>query len=245
MAYEKFAHWYDYLNGDADYDRLCGEIVKILHTYGVSAGIVADLGCGTGEMCLRLAKQGYEMIGVDMSADMLSIAREKLHNQGLHDTLLLCQALQELDLYGTINAAVCTFDTLNHLAKPQLEMAIGRVSTFMEKGGVFVADLNTPYKHESVLANNSFVFETGDEHLTCEWDNRYNVQDKQIDIELTLWRDEELLFEENITEYTYSLAYLEELFANNGMKILEVCDGESFSELKNDSHRMMITAQKL
>lgn len=155
MAYRDFAYWYDALNTEADYDRHTEEIEKLLKTGGVESGIVADLGCGTGEVVIRLAKAGYDMIGVDGSTEMLSVLREKLGPRENREFLLLCQDLSELELFGTIKAAVSTSDTLNHLSKEALAEAISRVSLFTEPGGLLVFDVNTPYKHRVLLANNS------------------------------------------------------------------------------------------
>ena len=90
------------------------------------------------------------MIGIDRSEEMLSVLREKADELGLTGKLLLLQQdLLELDLYGTIRAAVSTFDTFSHIGpQDRFEQAIRNAAYFMEKGGVFVFDLNTPYKHQ-------------------------------------------------------------------------------------------------
>ena len=115
MAYEAFAGVYDAFNEDADYDALFRYVCGVLRAHGVEDGIVADLGCGTGELTLRLAAAGYDMIGVDLSPEMLSVLREKAWETGQEGLLLLCQDIAELDLYGTVRAAVSTFDTFNHI----------------------------------------------------------------------------------------------------------------------------------
>ena len=115
MAYEAFAGVYDAFNEDADYDSLFRYVCGVLRAHGVEDGIVADLGCGTGELTLRLAAAGYDMIGVDLSPEMLSVLREKAWETGQEGLLLLCQDIAELDLYGTVRAAVSTFDTFNHI----------------------------------------------------------------------------------------------------------------------------------
>ena len=115
MAYGIFADFYDFFNEDADYDLLSEQVLAALREHGVSDGIVIDLGCGTGELTLRLAQAGYDMIGVDASEEMLSVLQEKEFELGMSGVLLLHQELQTLDLYGTVRAAVSTFDTFNHI----------------------------------------------------------------------------------------------------------------------------------
>ena len=127
MAYGAFADIYDAFNEDANYDALAGYILRQLRAHGIHSGIVADLGCGTGDLTLALAKAGYDMIGIDLSEEMLCILREKMYEQGRQGILLLQQNLCALDLYGTVHAAVSTFDTLNHIGpSAQFERAVCR-----------------------------------------------------------------------------------------------------------------------
>ena len=158
MAYNEFAYFYDEFNGEADYDALYSHIHSQLEAHGIRDGILADLGCGTGELTLMLTQAGYDMIGIDQSEEMLCVVRDKAEQLGLSGGLLLLrQDLLKLDLYGTIRAAVSTFDTFNHI--PDLDTAIANAGFFMEKGGVFLFDMNTPYKHQNVLGENEFTFE--------------------------------------------------------------------------------------
>ena len=146
MAYEAFAGVYDAFNEDADYDALFRYVCGVLRAHGVEDGIVADLGCGTGELTLRLAAAGYDMIGVDLSPEMLSVLREKAWETGQEGLLLLCQDIAELDLYGTVRAAVSTFDTFNHIGPAEkFRRALCRAALFVEPGGLVLFDMNTPY----------------------------------------------------------------------------------------------------
>ena len=109
MAYNEFAYFYDEFNGEADYDALYGYVTDELKAHGVADGILADLGCGTGDLTLMLTQAGYDVIGIDRSEEMLSVLREKADELGLTGRLLLLkQDLLDLDLYGTIRAAVST-----------------------------------------------------------------------------------------------------------------------------------------
>lgn len=116
MAYNEFAYFYDEFNGEADYDALYAHIHAKLKEHGIHDGILADLGCGTGELTLMLTQAGYDMIGIDQSEEMLCVVRDKAEQLGLSGRLLLLrQDLLKLDLYGTIRGAVSTFDTFNHI----------------------------------------------------------------------------------------------------------------------------------
>lgn len=157
MAYNEFAYFYDELNSEADYDALYRYVTDELAAHGIRDGILADLGCGTGDLTLMLAQAGYDVIGIDRSEEMLSVLREKADELDMTGCILLLrQDLLSLDLYGTIRAAVSTFDTYNHIGPvDQFEKAIRKAAYFMEKDGVFIFDLNTPYKHQKILAANS------------------------------------------------------------------------------------------
>lgn len=245
-AYGMFASYYDALNEDADYDKLEGVVCGILRKYGIHDGIVADLGCGTGELTLRLAKQGYDMIAIDASPDMLNMLRDKMADQNQKGILLLCQQLEELDLYGTIRAAVSTFDTFNHLPPAALKKCLARTALFMEQGGLLVFDMNTQYKHETVLADN--IFEVESERfpgVVCEWENTLKSEDKCTDIYLEFTENNKQLFLEQFTEYYYLTNDLMGILEDAGFHVEAVLDGETFASLTDESQRVLIAAKRL
>ena len=243
MAYGDFAYYYDALNSEADYDKLLGEILRRLGAAEITEGLVADLGCGTGELTLRLAAAGYDMIALDASAEMLAVLREKMEEEEQTGILLLNQALQELDLYGTIRAAVCTFDTLSHIPPDELPEVFRRVSLFLEPGGLFLFDANTPYKHKQILADKTFTIE-GEEGLFCHWQNHPRQDGAATEILLQISQNGRLLAEECFTEYGNETEVWEGLLRENGMKTLEILDGESFAPLFPESQRVFVVAAK-
>ena len=102
--YNDFAQVYDSLQ-DADYEAFVDYYEKIFEEYGVKPKLVLDLGCGTGNITIPMAKRGYDMIGLDLSCEMLNIARDKAKAEGL-DVLFLNQDMCEMELYGTVDAVV-------------------------------------------------------------------------------------------------------------------------------------------
>lgn len=250
MAYSDFAYYYDLLNYDADYDMVCGYVLDTLRAQGISEGIVADLGCGTGEVTLRLASAGYDMLAIDSSPDMLSCLSEKLIERKMGSGVqLLCQPLELLDLYGTIHAAVSTFDTLNHLQLKDVEKVIQRVSLFMETGGVLIFDMNTLYKHTQVLASNTFWSEAENdtenrEKIICEWENSLNNTDNSIDIFVSVSQNDKELFSDSFTEYYHPADIIQKLLEKYGFRISKICDGEDLGLLRDDSQRILYAAVK-
>ncbi len=184
-AYGEFAWFYDEFNGEADYQALFDYVHGELEANGVAGGLLADLGCGTGDLTLMLSQAGYDVIGIDRSPEMLSVFREKADELGLSGkVLLLCQDILSMELYGTIRAAVSTFDTFNHIGPiQQFEKAVRQAAFFMEKGGVFLFDLNTPYKHEQILGDNAYTIEAPD--ARCDWQNHYDPAG-WVDMQLTI-----------------------------------------------------------
>ena len=242
MAYNEFAYFYDEFNGEADYEALYAQVKARLDAHGISSGILADLGCGTGELTLMLAQAGYDMIGIDQSEEMLCVVRDKAEQLGLSGGLLLLQQdLCALDLYGTIRGAVSTFDTLNHI--PDLDKAIANAAFFMEKGGVFLFDMNTPYKHQAVLGENVFTFE--EEDARCVWRNHYNPDARRVTITVDIdYQETGEHFHEEFFEYTYTLAEITAALEKNGFTLESVCDGESFGPLTEESERYFFCAVK-
>lgn len=169
-GYTDFAKFYDALMCDVEYARRADCYISLIKRLGGSPGLVLDLACGTGSFSVELAKRGMEVIGVDASSDMLMAAQEKAR-ETKQSILFLCQRMEELDLYGTVDTVFCTLDSLNHLLTEEaLSAAFEKVSLFLEPDGYFLFDTNTLYKHEHVLAGNTFVRETDD--VFCVWQNR-------------------------------------------------------------------------
>jgi len=215
-----------------------------LRCHGVERvdGILADLGCGTGELTLMLTQAGYDMIGIDQSEEMLCVVRDKAEQLGLSGKLLLLQQdLLKLDLYGTIRGAVSTFDTFNHI--PDLDTAIANAAFFMEEGGVFLFDMNTPYKHQKVLGENVFTFE--EEDAACVWRNHYDAANRRVEITVDIdYHETGEHFHEQFYEYTYDLDTIRTALEKHGFALESVCDGETFGPLTEDSQRYFFCAVK-
>ena len=148
-GYSNFAKFYDTLTQDVNYQARAEYSNKLFEQNRLKPEIVLDLACGTGNMSIELAKLGYDVIGVDSSIDMLTVAKEKTADTNI---LFLCQKMETLDLYGTVNAVICNLDSINHLSNiKKVEQCFKQVSLFLEKGGLFIFDINTPYKIKNIL----------------------------------------------------------------------------------------------
>lgn len=243
MSYDLFAEYYDELMCEVDYPARARYIDGIIRQYKPDANLLVDLACGTGSMTVQFADLGYDVIGVDLSENMLSKAREKSDGSILY----LCQSMQELDMYGTIDAFVCTLDSLNHIEdREELILALSRVSLFLEPDGVFVFDMNTPYKHEKILADNAFVYETED--VYCVWQNEY-CGDGRVDIALDFFEQQPdgsyLRDSEDFSEVAYSYEETERMLREAGLRILAAYDDMTLEPPRADSQRIVFAAAKI
>lgn len=171
-SYEFLAGCYDELTYDVGYSAWADYIEAHFRKRGLPGKTVLDLACGTGSLTRELAQRGYEMIGVDRSPEMLSEAAEKNRDAGEVPPIFLCQSMDKLDLYGTIDACVCCLDSVNYVTDPkQLRKAFQRVYLFLMPGGLFLFDINTPSKLQG-LDGQVFLDETEDTY--CVWRTEYH-----------------------------------------------------------------------
>lgn len=168
-SYDVLSLAYDQLTDNVEYEARSKYISGFFHRFGIADGILLDLACGSGRLTVLLAQMGYDMIGADASAGMLSYAQARAADAGV-DVRFICQDMRDLDLYGTVRGCVCSLDSINHLTSlADVQTVFQKVSLFTEPGGLFVFDVNTIYKHRYVLKDNVFAFETDDFFLT--WQN--------------------------------------------------------------------------
>lgn len=220
MSYTDFAYVYDALMGDVNYLSRTEYILNLFERFDRKPTLLLDVACGTGGFSIELAKKGVEVIGTDMSEDMLSVAREKTADEGL-DILYLCQSAEELDLYGTVDGAVCCMDSINHITDIEtLETALKKVSLFLEPERLFIFDVNTLYKQEKILANNTFVLD--EEDVYCVWQNEFDSDNKITNISLDFFTKEDDIYVrsgEEFSEKAYTSEELAYLLEKAGFKI--------------------------
>lgn len=245
MSYGIFAEFYDELTLNVGYDRRAAYLAVLLAKFGHHAGLTLDLACGTGSLTLELAKMGIDIYGADASEEMLSVAQEKAMESNI-DTLFLCQKMQELDLYGTIDTCICSLDSINHLTDiNDVEKTFERVSLFMNQGGLFVFDVNTVYKHKEILADNTFVYDT--DNVYCVWQNSLK-ENNVVDMDLTFFvPDGESYFryDESFSERAYTQEELTELLNKAGFELQAVYGDMGFNEPRENEQRVIYVAKKM
>lgn len=246
MAYfYEFASLYDEFTENVEYCYRANFLLKLLSKNGIKGGILLDLACGTGSMIPYFREAGYEVIGIDNSPDMLSVASEKTGND--KDVLLLCQDMRSLDLYGTIDCAVCSLDSVNHLlTEDDVSSAFRSVSLFLRPGGIFVFDVNTLYKHRFVLSGNSFVYENDEAFLV--WQNSECDEDDTVDFMLDIFLQQEdgsySRVSEDFSERAYSAELLTKLLDETGLEVVALLGDMTGEAPREEEERIYFVVRK-
>ena len=245
MSYDDFSCYYDLLTDNVEYKKRAEYFCRLLSMCGINGGILLDLGCGTGGMSFEMADRGFDVIGVDSSVGMLNVAQQKMFEREKR-ILLLNQNMQEIDLYGTVDCAICVLDGINHLENiDEVKKTFEKVSLFMNKGGVFAFDVNTIHKHKNILADNAFVYEP--EGVFCVWQNSYNPEDNSVDISLDFFEEEDGVYyrsSENFSEQAYELDEIKLRLEESGFEVVGIYDDMTTEEVKPESERAIFLAKK-
>lgn len=242
-AYDGFAEVYDLFMDNVPYEDWAARIVSRLNEYGVSDGLVAELGCGTGQMTRLLSKAGYDMIGIDNSLEMLGKARENTDDDSI---LYLCQDMREFELYGTVGAIVSVCDCMNYITDAEELLTVFRLAeNYLDYDGPFIFDMLTPHKYKYIMADN--VFAESREDAAFIWENEFDDKDGINRYGLTLFvRDEDVferLYEEHVQK-AYEVSEVVALLEKAGLKDVSVIDEATGGSVTENTERAVFTAFK-
>lgn len=250
--YGAISRIYDNINSQIDYDIWADFVVKCFERHlEKRPEIVLDLACGTGSMTLALAKRGYDMIGIDASEEMLMRAYERKNACELkNDVLLLQQDMKDFELYGTVGAITCCLDSINYLTdRDSLESCFACVHNYLDPDGLFLFDVNTPYKFKNIYGNNSYVFEEDDcgGDSFCVWQNFYDDKSGLCDFYLTVFEKDAdgryLREDERQTERCYGIREIISALDTTGFELVGVYSDFEFSEPSEACERWYIVAR--
>ena len=217
-GYRDFAFFYDLLMKNADYESRFGYIIGLLAENGIGKGILLDMACGTGTLSKMFAQKGFDVVGIDASEEMLSRAQEKKLEENF-DALFLCQKMEELDMFGTVDAAVCTLDSLNTL-----------------------------YKHRRVLENNAFVFDTENVFCVWQNTLLGDNETTQINLDIFEGDEEEedvyIRYSEEFFERGYELDFLKKTLENYRFEVVGIYDDMTKEPVREDSERAIFVCKK-
>ena len=244
-AYTSFAEVYDMFMDNIPYEDWCGYLTSLLKEYGINDGLVLDLGCGTGTLTELLAKEGYDMIGVDVSEDMLQEAIEKRAESGL-PILYLLRDMREFELYGTVRVVVSICDSLNYILDyDDLAHVFSLVNNYLDPKGMFIFDLNTEAKFQAM--GSETIAEVRDEGSFI-WENEYDEEKKINSYDLTLFiREEDDLYrryQETHFERAWSLDEIKKALTEAGMEFVAAYDAFTKNAPRKESDRIYVVARE-
>ena len=259
-AYTDFAGVYDTFMDDTPYQEWADFLAKLIEKYGISKpvrdkeqgildserNLVLDLGCGTGTLTELLYQKGYDMIGVDLSQEMLNIALEKKEKSG-SEILYLCQDMRELDLFSTVGTVISACDCVNYLLEDdEVTETFELVDNYLYPGGLFLFDFNTVYKYEQVIGD-ATIAENRDD-CSFIWENYYDAEEQINEYDLTLFiQEKENLyrkFEETHYQRGYSMEKIRTLLEEAGMEFVTAYDACTKNPPRENSERIYIVARE-
>ena len=248
--YRILAPYYDEWNAEIDYGRWADAIVEIFNReFPGKVESVLDLGCGTGSMTIALAERGYDMIGLDRSSEMLSVARERAFEAGCGESSLwLGQDMTSFELYGTVEAVVSCLDSINHLTdRKALLSCLSLVRNYLVPNGLFIFDLNSQMKFEKLYGDASYVFEAPG--VFCTWQNSYHPKSKLCHFDITLFEEQDdgsyLRYDERQTERMYTIRAIKKLLADRGFELLGAYGSKDGAPITDDCDRWYIVARAI
>ena len=238
MIYDLLAPFYDKINADINYAQWADFIEAIVDKHGIrKPELWLDLGCGTGRMTLELASRGRDMTGIDYSPEMLDIARNEAERLEIDSVLWLCQDMREFELYGTVDVAISCLDSINHLtSKKDLDKCLKLVHNYLAPDGLFIFDMNTPYKFYHIYGNNSYILE--DENVLCAWQNEFDEQTKKCTFFISLFEKQKgnqyARYDSEQVESCFSLSDIQAAWQEAGF-VLEALHGDIFEAPVSDT----------
>jgi len=236
--YNEFAGVYDKLI-ETDYDAFVSFYKQVFDKFGISPTLICDLGCGTGTLTALMQKEGYDMIGIDSSPEMLSVAKEN-HPE----ILFINQSICEFELYGTVDAAYSSLDCINYLLEDdELYRHFSLINNYLNPGGIYIFDISSYYKLSQILGDNTFVYETDDIFYT--WENSF--EDDIVQMDLTFFKKCGNLyerFEEQQLQRAYKNDEIINAAASSGLTLLGVYDNLTFECANNQSERIFFVFRK-
>ena len=232
--------------GDATDEKLPSEDTK--EALEQEKNLVVELGCGTGSFTMVMAKKGYDIMGIDLSPEMLDIARRKSSKAGL-DIMFLEQDMRELDLYCTTGTVVSVCDSINYLLEDEdVVETFKLVNNFLFPKGIFIFDFNTLHKYRDVIGDATIA--ENREDCSFIWENYYHEEEHINEYDVTIFakcdKDDELFRRSVETHYQrgYTLEEMKGFVAAAGLEFVTAIDADTHAEPTDDSERIYVVCRE-
>lgn len=264
-SYRSFASVYDEFMDGTDYQLTADKIQDMITRYGLSKptqkrtgvteardvllaaekNLVVDLGCGTGKLTEILADRGYDVMGIDLSEEMLGMALERRDSLG-HRTLYLCQDMRSFELYGTAGTFLSVGDSVNYLLTDEDMVRLFRqVNTFLFPRGIFIFDFKTLYLYRDVIGDRTIAEDRDD--CSFIWDNWFDEDTRINEYDLSLFiRDSSSpdgnvfhKYQEIHRQRGYTLEEMKEFAQKAGLEWITEMDTDTMGPVRENSERIL------
>lgn len=245
--FNALAPHYDELMQVVPYDSWAEYVMLICEACGHKARRALDCACGTGNVTFALAKLGLEMTGVDIAGEMVEIARQKAI-AGYSGVRFFQADLTKFELGEKFDTATCLYDSLNYILEPHLlQAAFEHIGHHVQRGGLFVFDMNSEY----ALTADLFTQHCRDPRkaLHYDWHAKHDGETHVTSVDMTFVRNEldgtKTRFTETHRERAYPLEEIERMLTETGWKLLQTYDAYTLNRPHGKSERWFFAALKV
>lgn len=242
LLYKNLSKYYQKLILDDDYEKwLCYLLDKLKSK--LSFGVGYDVGCGTGVFTRKLKSANFDVTGVDVSQEMLQVAKEVTASEKMNINYLLAdmrklKSFQKLDFITVVN------DGLNYVKGDDVKRTFHNFKSLLKSGGVLMFDVSSKHKFKNVLSNNMFG-DDGDD-LSYIWLSEYDDSEQKITMNLSFFEkqgDVYKRYNEEQVQYAHETDFLKNSLISEGFEIVSIT-GNFGQELTETEDRILFFAIK-
>lgn len=248
-SYNQFAQYYDLLMSDVDYNSWAFYIKQLIEKFeadGCRVHSVLDCACGTGSVTIPLAKLGYEMVGLDISEEMLEIASQKMRKNGQR-CIFVRGDMQNIKLHKCVDSIISCCDGVNYLTdNAQLTKFLSSAHSVLNENGLLLFDISSEYKLSEILGNNTFGEDR--EECTYLWENEYDCSKRTIRMDLHFFTENSSgtydRFDETHIQKAYTAEEIENALNINGFEVLGIFDAFTLNPFSKNSERIEFVSRR-
>lgn len=238
-SFTKVAEFYDELMKPVPYRMWVSYYLLLLSMQEVKPKSMLDMCCGTGIMTEFMTREGFEVEGFDLSADMIEQARKKAAKKKLNIRYEVADAA-EVDMGRTYDAVFSFFDSFNNIIDAeQLQKAFHRAFAHLVPGGSFIFDMNTSYAFEAKLFNQQDLAKTS--RVRYRWRGEWDPNEKLIHVNMKFWVGDQT-FEELHIQRAYPLERIMDMLIEAGFKDIKFFHSYTLQPPRAKSDRIHFSA---
>lgn len=247
MSYGEFAYIYDELMRDVDYEQwILFFKEKVSHITKSGPLRVLDIGCGTGEIAIQLAVEGFEVVGVDLSEDMLAVANNKAMEAGVKVEFYK-QNMVDISGFDPFDIVVIFCDSLNYLhTEEEVQKTFQNVFQLLKQDGMFLFDVHSVYKMDRVFMDGPFV--SSKEEVSFIWNCFHGQHPHSVEHELSFFvknehNDDYARFDEFHEQRTFPIETYQNWLEKTGFYVQNIM-ADFTDSVQETSDRILFTAKK-